>query len=179
MATRRASKTGQRRAGFTLIELMIVVAIIGILAAIAIPAFRNYVMRSRTIEAFDFLGEIHLRQEGYRAEFGQYANVPTWSPAAYAAPSTTSPFDATLGSWRQLGAMPDTNVRFQYQVLAGPPGQATSVPGYPSTDFWFVSHAQADLDGDGIVMAIEGYAATSRVYVSRGIGGPYLTTGWE
>lgn len=177
-----ATSSTKRRAGFTMIELMIVVTIIGVLAAVAIPAFRNYVMRSRTIEAFDFIGEIHLREESYRAEFGAYANVPAWSPATYAASGYTQPFDATIAGWRQLGAMPDANVRFQYQVLAGPPGAAVPVPNYPSNDFWFVSHAQGDLDGDGILMAVEGYAMASQVFVSYGaspIGGPYCSQGWE
>ena len=169
----------KRQAGFTLIELMIVVGIIGILSALAIPAFNNYVMRSRTLEATNFLGEIHLRQEGYRAEFGRYANLPQWNPAAPAPHGATVSFDPSIGLWRQLGAMPDANVRFQYQVLAGAPNEPTGIPGYPSQDYWFVSHARTDLDGDGQEMWLEGYGITSRVFLSTGEGGPYLSRGWE
>ena len=94
-------------------------------------------------------------------------------------PGGFNAFNPAAAGWQQLGAMPDTQVRFQYQVLAGNPGVATGVPNYPPTDFWFVSHALGDLDGRNGVMALEGYAPTARIYVSTGIGGPPLSRGWE
>src|SRR4051794_19892162 len=48
----------KRQSGFTLVELMIVVAIIGILAAVATPAFSKYVKRSRTAEAVGHLNKM-------------------------------------------------------------------------------------------------------------------------
>src|SRR5688500_16610589 len=51
-------KGRKQNAGFTLVELMIVVAIIGILAAVAIPAFSRYIKKSRTAEATQSLNKI-------------------------------------------------------------------------------------------------------------------------
>jgi type IV pilus assembly protein PilA len=62
----------KNKKGFTLIELMIVVAIIGILAAIAIPNFMNYQCKARQSEAKTALGTLRSLQEAYFAEHDTY-----------------------------------------------------------------------------------------------------------
>ncbi|MEM1023889.1 MAG: prepilin-type N-terminal cleavage/methylation domain-containing protein [Myxococcota bacterium] len=77
-------KLKKKNSGFTLIELMIVVAIIGILAAIAIPNFVRYQLRSKSSEARTNTGGIKTSQESFRATYDNYANVTTNTPPAAA-----------------------------------------------------------------------------------------------
>jgi type IV pilus assembly protein PilE len=67
----------KKEKGLTLIELIIVVAIVGILAAVAIPVYTGYTQRGRRAEAKTALEQLRASQEVFRAENGRYANDAT------------------------------------------------------------------------------------------------------
>ncbi len=67
--------------GFTLIELMIVVAIIGILAAIAVPAYQDYTIRSRVSEGASLAGAAKTAVDVWFSETGSLATTPV-TPAS-------------------------------------------------------------------------------------------------
>ncbi|MGQ3053635.1 MAG: type IV pilin protein [Roseateles sp.] len=81
--------------GFTLIELMIAVAIIGILAAVAIPQYRDYVTRSRLADASAGLTTMRAQMERYYQDNRTYASIGTFvTPCA-----TTATSSRTFGNF--------------------------------------------------------------------------------
>ncbi len=89
---RSAHTTTQRSSGFTLIELMITVAIVAILAAVALPAYRDYVIRGTLTDARSLLSTLHSRMEQYYQDNRNYGpagacGVP--NPAATESPYFT------------------------------------------------------------------------------------------
>lgn len=65
-------RSSHRHRGFTLIELMIVVAVVAILTMIAYPSYLNYVIRANRSQAQQFLMDIAQREEQFRLDQGQY-----------------------------------------------------------------------------------------------------------
>lgn len=64
---------GKKSEGFTLIELLVVIIIIGILSAIALPAFLNQAAKARQSEAKQTLGALNRGQQSYRTESNQFS----------------------------------------------------------------------------------------------------------
>jgi prepilin-type N-terminal cleavage/methylation domain-containing protein len=116
--------------GFTLIELMIVVAIIGVLAVVAGTAYRKYMDSGRTAEAMSMLGEIRAKEEAYRAEFSAYTSWGSGSEASSSSlPTVDSQACAASGGKEPCGkAVPTTNT--YWTALGINPGRANLQCGY-------------------------------------------------
>jgi type IV pilus assembly protein PilE len=94
--------------GITLLELLAVVLIVSILAAIAIPSYTNYMQRARRAEAKTALEHLRAAQEMFRAERGSYSTdilqlVNSWGVPNVAGPPGTPDYAILLNSATATG----------------------------------------------------------------------------
>jgi prepilin-type N-terminal cleavage/methylation domain-containing protein len=129
------------RKGFTLIELMIVVAIIGILAAIAIPSFLAMQLRAKRSELPTNLDAIRTAEKAYHAEWDTYT-ICAVCPDAIPGRTATVFETAAYTAFANLGWTADGLVRGQYQVDNVAGGNQLTLDG-------FQAHARSDIDQGG------------------------------
>ena len=104
---KRSTSSASRFAGFTLIEVMITVAVIAILAAVALPNYIEYVTRSKLVEAKTNLSDMRTRLEQYFLDNRKYPGTC----AAYAsgpAPANTIYLPASVKNFAITCALTDT-----------------------------------------------------------------------
>ncbi|KKP35281.1 MAG: Fimbrial protein [candidate division TM6 bacterium GW2011_GWF2_32_72] len=130
--------------GFSLIELMIVIAIIAFLAVIAVPSFNKFLAKSKRTEAYVNLASIYTAQKAYWAEKGEYSNVLKgvngigWEPEGYASGKVKNYYTYGFPGADGVNCFVGKGGGSSSDLSMGKAGKDA-----------FVAIAVADIDGDG------------------------------
>ena len=128
----------RRSGGFTLIELMIVVAIIGILASIAIPRFLRMQLKAKRTEVFANLAGIATAENAHRELYESY-RATSWNPTGVPLDNRPDQWDATVTGWSLLEWGPDGKVNCRYRAQHRRPNRMGG---------WVRIQARCDIDDD-------------------------------
>ena len=131
-------------------ELMIVVALIGILAAIAIPGFMAYQAKARRGEAFVNVRTIATAEKSYQAERDIFFEVGSFPDAGLYGGLGINPMPwdgASAAAYAELGWSPEGEVRYSYDVNTGGSGGCVCTACFTAT-------AHGDVDGNGVMSGV-------------------------
>ncbi|UQA54903.1 type IV pilin protein [Polyangium aurulentum] len=174
-----------KRRGFTLTELMIVVAMIGILATLAIVGYQRYLRSAGSAEVKAVMQGIRIAEEAYKSETFQYKDcsdsLTDWYP--YSPSDKKSDWDNSnhkrYKDWKELNVITDGPVKFGYAVVAGvAPDVAVSNVAYCGNwasahsnieGPWFVVSAGGDQDADGIQSRFAASSRTGQICVDKSV----------
>jgi prepilin-type N-terminal cleavage/methylation domain-containing protein len=135
--------------GFTLVELMIVVAIIAVLAIVVVPTFMGESTRTKAkSEVSPMFAELATRQDQYKLEQGSYLSTSACPATANSKPQDITSSCLAAGSeWNTLRIQPhETKLSCSYTITAGVPGDDPLgvAPGWvtglmtPATSWYFI-----------------------------------------
>ena len=164
---------------------MIVVAIIGVLATIAVVSYQRIVRSSHTSEATQMVNAIKVAQEAYHAEVGTYVSISgnldtDLCPAHASGPPTKVPWNSACGTgvnrpWSTLPVNSNGPVLFGYATMSGlagslvtfPTGMSATPPATTPTSDWYVVAAKGDMDGNGVYCTVVGDSLARDLYIDR------------
>nr|MBC8188642.1 prepilin-type N-terminal cleavage/methylation domain-containing protein [Pseudomonadota bacterium] len=140
--------------GFTLVEVMIVIAIIGILASIAIPSFLRYGLRTKSAEVKSNLGAIRVVEEAIFSEYGNYLSAAA-EPAAIPGATAVS-FNEATPDYAALLYTHSSTSTYHFPTFTNDQGESK----YYFSDF--------DIEGHDLKKQNQNYGGQYRSWVLKG-----------